>query len=111
MDFDELVEAIERLVGIEVAAVVSGPSDESAPLAILGGLLASHHDAQRTDVLPTDLQGEAATSFRVGEHWGNVVTLWPSRFLHGDIDSAGKGVTITTADGTVHIYPNRPWID
>jgi hypothetical protein len=110
VDFDATVEAIEGLVGIEVAAIVSARSEESAPIATLGGVLASHHDVQ-PDALPQDLRGEAPTTFRVGDHWGNVVTLWPSRFLRGDIHAGSRGVTVTTTDGTVRIHPNRPWID
>jgi hypothetical protein len=111
VDFDATVEAIEGLVGIEVAAVVSGRSEESAPIAILGGVLASHHGVQAIDALLHDLRGEVATTFRIGDHWGNVVTLWPSRFLRGDVDRGGRGVTVTTTDGIVRIHPNRPWID
>jgi hypothetical protein len=111
VDFDATVEAIERLVGVEVAAVVSGRTEQAASVAILGGVLASHRNTQPSDALPNELPGEAATTFRIGDHWGNVVTLWPSRFLTGDVDPGDRGVTVTTTDGTVRIYPNRPWID
>ena len=44
-----------------------------------------------------------------GDHWGNVIPLWPSRFLSADAES--RQVTVRTTDGTVRVYPNRPWID
>jgi hypothetical protein len=62
------------VVGIEVAAVVSGRGEESAPIAILGGVLASHHGVEPIDALPTDLRGESATTFRIGDHWRNVIS-------------------------------------
>ena len=83
-------------------------------MAILGGILRSQHNKQSLDELPPQLAsaiGEQATSFGVGEHWGNVLTFWPSRFVAGNHDSASGQVTVTTADGTVRVYPNRPWID
>jgi hypothetical protein len=113
VDFDETVAAIEALAGIEVEALVTGGGGAWS-VATLQGVLGSHRDVQPLSDLPQQIQdaaGEVATTFRVGDHWGNIVTLWPSRFLDGRLDAVGRAVTVTTADGTVRISRNRPWID
>ncbi len=53
----------------------------------------------------------AEAMFHIGDHWGNDLSFWPSRFVSANPIEHSPGVAITTLDGRVTVYPNRPWID
>jgi hypothetical protein len=55
--------------------------------------------------------GEEAVVFQIGEHWGNDLAFWPSRFVDGENILPRRTLRITTSDGVVIVGPNRPWID
>jgi hypothetical protein len=115
LDFSTAVEAVEELVGIEVSASFWGlVGHHAAPVGTLQGELKSRHTTLSEGDLPASLRealGEEALTFPVGDHWGNDIMLWPSRFVSAERIEAGAGVAITTLDGIILVRSNRPWID
>ena len=113
MDFPTAVEAVEELVGIEVSASFWGLSHDASLMGSLQGELKSRHNVLPERDLPNSVQeaiGEVAVTFPIGDHWGNELTLWPSRFVSAERE-VGTGVAITTLDGVIRVHANRPWID
>ncbi len=106
MTFEEAMLALDALVGAEVGASVG--TGDSGFVATLGGVLHAR-EVQAADELPA--VGELATSFRIGDHWGNALVFWPSRYVNAASEPTTGAVTVRTADGTAYVYPNRPWID
>jgi hypothetical protein len=116
VDFATAVDAVERLVGVEVSASFWGLGKDPSLMGSLQGKLKSRHDVQSEDDLPLHVReaiggAERAVTFAIGDHWGNDVTLWPSRFVSAEPTEGPDGVAITTLDGVIIVQSNRPWID
>ena len=114
MDFAEAMESIEGLAGIEVAATIWGLGEDPSCAATLGGVLSAQQHLDSVGVSDSgmvDTDGEAAVTFGIGDHWGNELSFWPSRFVSAERHAYDPGVTIITLDAKVVVHPNRPWID
>jgi hypothetical protein len=114
--FDEMISALEALEGQQVTAQVVGNRADADPLVIADGIL----QRVRPNDAPHGPAAEEATTFVVGEVVGEngttvgenetTLVLWPSSFMDAVNDEI-NGMFITTRDGVLRVYRNRPWID
>jgi hypothetical protein len=109
--FDEMISALEALEGQQVTQVVGNRAD-AAPLMIVDGIL----QRVRPNDAPPELAADEATTFVFGENRtgveenGTTLVLWPSCFMDAVNDEL-NGMKITTRDGVLRVYRNRPWLD
>ena len=108
MTFDETIEALEGLAaeGVTVTAAVWGVGPEAAPLMFQTGLFRR----VRADLETEPFGAETAVMFAFDDDYSHTFSLWPKRFEDGAVDEV-NGISITTRDGRLRVYRNRPWID
>jgi hypothetical protein len=100
-----MISALEALEGQQVTAQVVGDHADGAPLMMVDGIL----QRVRQNDAPHGLAAEEAITFIVGEHETTLV-LWPNGFMDALNDEL-NGMKITTRDGVLRVYRNRPWLD
>jgi hypothetical protein len=108
MHFHEAVAAVEAMVGDDVEVEIWGLDDDAAYVGALAGVLSRVSGAG--DPLPpvsaAALRGASrAETFRIGEDWANVVSLWPERFISAEWIEAPRRLEFRTKDATLRIGP------
>ena len=111
VDFAATIRAIVGLVGVEVEAQVWGLARAASYVATLGGVLKAREEPAELAPELVDSVAEEAVVFGIGDHWANVLSLWPSRFIRAERIDPGDWIEIRTADAIIRVGPNRPWID
>lgn len=110
VEFSEAMAALEALEQFEVVeAMIFGLGDAAFEVASLSGTLRRVQDPEAAVIEAADVaDAEFAVCFQLG---GGDLSFWPSRFVSAAPHDVGNGLTVTTLDGRVDVFSNRPWID
>ena len=109
MDFNDTVAALRALEGERVSAQVHGGDADASPLMMADGVLRAMTGGEALLEEAGIFEAEVATTFAI-EGMQTWLSLWPSRFVDA-VATSPTSVTITTRDGVLSVYRNRPGID
>jgi hypothetical protein len=112
VNLEQTIHALDALVGSEVQAEVWGLEEDAPPVAYLAGVLRKFSSAVELPVELQDAVGNEAVVFQLGSDLNNHLSLWPDRFVKGNLLGPREGIEICTRDAVVRVRPrSRPWID